>query len=102
MTSKTQHMYTDVFDAIKTAAMQRNKVFAPMEVMSDFETGLIPAVATAFPTALHKGCYFHFTQAIFRNVQQLGLAPAYMAQDNIRMQVGARAINIVNSAAVRI
>ena len=32
----------------------------PDMLMSDFELALIQATALNFPTASHKGCYYHF------------------------------------------
>ncbi|XP_041354461.1 uncharacterized protein LOC121372235 [Gigantopelta aegis] len=37
----------------------------------------IQAVETEFPHAEVKGCFFHFTQAIWRKTQELGLAVLY-------------------------
>ncbi len=31
------------------------------------------------------GCYFHFTQAIYRNIQELGLSSAHYNDEDIRM-----------------
>lgn len=43
----------------------------------DFEISLIRALQTEFPRVTVKGCYFHFTQSIWRRIQKLGLATAY-------------------------
>lgn len=45
--------------------------------MTDFECGLRQAIFQEFPNARHRGCYFHYTQAIIREVQRLGLMPLY-------------------------
>jgi hypothetical protein len=87
MSSKTRAMYENVFNVLKQESLARGNVFNPLTIMSDFETGLIAAVSTSFPGVQHRGCYFHLTQAIWRQVQQLGLAGSYAAQDNIRLQV---------------
>ncbi len=59
---KTAATYSRMFTILQTAAITAGMTFDPDEIMSDFETGLINAVATEFPRARHKGCYFHFTQ----------------------------------------
>ena len=46
-------------------------------LMSDFELALIQATALNFLNASHKGCYYHFKQAIWRKVQSLGLVEEY-------------------------
>ena len=41
------------------------------------------AVIQVFPGATIKGCVFHFTQALWRKVQDLGLRPVYMERGSI-------------------
>ena len=42
-------------------------------LLSDFEGGIRSAVESEFRETQHWGCYFHFTQSIYRKVQLLGL-----------------------------
>ena len=44
----------------------------PDYTMSDFEAGLINALKTVFPRATHKGCTFHYQQAIYRKMGDPG------------------------------
>jgi hypothetical protein len=60
-------------------------VFAPETVISDYETGIINAVASEFPNSLHLGCYFHFTQSVYRNIQRLGPCRAYESDHRVKM-----------------
>lgn len=49
-------------------------------IVSDFESGLIAAVKEfppLFQDVVHRGCYFHYCQAILSNVKLNGLAPMY-------------------------
>ncbi len=68
--------------------MRKSKMPSPQpnRITCDFETGLIPALQLEFNARI-TGCYFHFTQAIFRKVQQLGLAVEYRANEQIRNSV---------------
>ncbi len=50
-------------------------------VVADFESALWRAVEKVFPDAGIKGCVFHWTQAIWRKVQALGLASTYQNND---------------------
>ena len=52
-------------------------------IVIDFEESLWRAIALAFPDRDIdiRGCTFHWTQAIWRKVQELGLQPSYMAKD---------------------
>ena len=54
----------------------------PQNNISDLELGLETALETEFPATTRKhGCYFHFTQALWRRVQNLELSIPYR-QDN--------------------
>ena len=41
------------------------------------ELAIIQALALNFPNSRHRGCYYHFMQAIWRKVQALGLTSDY-------------------------
>lgn len=87
MADKTQQMYTEVFNLLQQKALQQNLTFSPRIVISDFESGLIPAVSACLQNARHQGCHFHFCQAIYRQVQSLGLTNAYMTDPTMRIQI---------------
>jgi hypothetical protein len=64
---------------------QRNDhVLAPTTIVSDFESALAGAVSQQWPNALHHGCYFHFTQAVWRKVQEHGITALYNNNDEAR------------------
>ena len=46
-------------------------------VTSDFEHAFWRATASILPSIQHRGCTFHWTQAVYRKVQALGLGPLY-------------------------
>ena len=67
-----------------------NMKFEPRHIMSDFGISLIEAVLLkvrifieicmiesfiphSFPNARHRGCFFHYCQAIYRNIHSIGL-----------------------------
>ena len=45
--------------------------------VNDFEQGAINAFKEEFPGVEVKGCHFHFTQCIWRKIQDLGLSTIY-------------------------
>jgi len=51
--------------------------------MCDFELAVWKALHNVFPDTVVKGCVFHFTQAIWRQVQCLGLQQADNAKDKV-------------------
>ncbi|CAF3588472.1 unnamed protein product [Rotaria sp. Silwood1] len=77
--------YRELFRELKTHATRLKAAFNPHIITSDFEKALIRAVADEFPQARHAGCYFHFTQALYRNIQTLGLTTAYRGNETIRI-----------------
>ena len=46
-------------------------------IITDYERGIINAVETDYPYWTHYGCYFHYTKALYRKVQELGLSVDY-------------------------
>ncbi|CAF3228537.1 unnamed protein product [Rotaria sp. Silwood2] len=58
--------------------------FRPANITTDFEPALIKTVADEFPDARHIGCYFHYTNAIHRQTQQLRLVIVYRNDEDAR------------------
>ena len=56
-------------------------VYPSMEltIISDYDAGFRPAVRNAIPYAKHQGCYFHFCQAVDRNLGPLTVGIAVIA-----------------------
>uniref|UniRef100_T1J9D5 MULE transposase domain-containing protein n=1 Tax=Strigamia maritima TaxID=126957 RepID=T1J9D5_STRMM len=46
-------------------------------ILTDFETGLLPAIQQIIPNTRNQGCWFHYCQALWRRVQTLGLTIEY-------------------------
>lgn len=51
--------------------------------MSDFESGLMEAVRYYLPATQHLGFYFHFAQAVWRNMQETGLVSQYKDNQSV-------------------
>ncbi|XP_041474641.1 uncharacterized protein LOC121423350 [Lytechinus variegatus] len=77
LTGKTTQIYTKLFQTLKQKAAELQLVLNPLRVMSDFEVGLLRAIMAEFPQAEHKGCYFHFCQALHRKIKAIGLQALY-------------------------
>ncbi|CAF4171245.1 unnamed protein product [Rotaria sordida] len=77
--------YRHIFTELKQMATQRNKIFAPQVFMTDFETGVSPVIKSEFPSAHHYACFFHFTQAIFRQIQLRGMQCDYVSNEDFRI-----------------
>ncbi|CAF1221429.1 unnamed protein product [Rotaria sordida] len=77
--------YRHIFTELKQMATQRNKMFAPQVIMTDFETGVSPVIKSEFPSAHHYACFFHFIQAIFRQIQLRGMQCDYVSNEDFRI-----------------
>ena len=51
--------------------------FKPAIFQVDFELAMINAIREIFPDLCIRGCYFHFAKALWKNVQEFGLARLY-------------------------
>ncbi|CAF3988585.1 unnamed protein product [Rotaria magnacalcarata] len=49
----------------------------PSTIICDFERAFINAVVKELPNTAVTGCWFHFTQSCYRNIQKLGLMKLY-------------------------
>jgi hypothetical protein len=85
--TKSSNFYVNLFNVLNRKAGRLGLHLNPNGIMSDFESGLIPAISQSFPQCRHHGCYFHFCQAIYRQVQSLGLVQAYESRPDIRLHI---------------
>lgn len=74
---KNTETYIRMFNLLQTACQRHGLQFLPSAVFIDFESAVISAVSQLFPVARIRGCMFHYSQAIWRKVQNLGLTNRY-------------------------
>ncbi|CAF4459496.1 unnamed protein product, partial [Rotaria magnacalcarata] len=87
--------YVELSERLKQAAIAMNPILDLKRVVSDFESSLISAVRTAFPSASHSGCNFHFVQAVHRNIA------AYKNDESIREQCrGLMALSLMSVSEI--
>ena len=84
--NKQRQSYNRAFSLLKDAAMTHGLTLDPATVLSDFELAIIQALALNFPNSRHRGCYFHYMQAIWRKVQALGLATNYTDPQDLSLK----------------
>ncbi|KAL8586094.1 hypothetical protein ACOMHN_065438 [Nucella lapillus] len=58
--------------------------FHPTIIQTDFEQAVLQACRIVFPQSSLRGCFFHFSQSIWRKVQNLGLTTAYRDDPEVR------------------
>lgn len=70
MTKKSKKCYESFFNNLKYVAEQYKIVLKPKRIMCDFEIGISKAAQKCFPSAVGQGCFFHFSQIIWRKIQK--------------------------------
>jgi hypothetical protein len=66
----TPNRTTETYSRIIAALKDLEPSLTPKIIMSDFEIASRNAFHAAFPEAEQKGCFFHFTQSLYRNIQR--------------------------------
>ncbi|KAH7704995.1 hypothetical protein AAVH_27810 [Aphelenchoides avenae] len=57
---------------------------APTSIMTDFEAAAITAWRALYPAARMRGCLFHYSQALWRNIASKGLTLLYRGNGRAR------------------
>lgn len=70
---KSEQTYDDILETLLKLEPKIN----PTDIMTDFELAAINAAKHIFPLASVHGCFFHFTQNLWRKIQTLGLQSEY-------------------------
>jgi hypothetical protein len=65
MPNKSDVTYTRVLNALKNLNANLN----PTSIMTDFKQAAIKAFRKAFPGSTQRGCFFHLSQCIYRQIQ---------------------------------
>ena len=80
---KTEATYVRLLQQVK----QLQPDVYPETFMTDFESAIVSAIRQEFPTAKNRGCFFHFTQCIFRRIQAEGLQRRYETDVDFAMKM---------------
>lgn len=70
---KSEQLYTRYFHLLKETCTQCQIALQPTTFFIDYETAVQNTARTSFPGITIKGCFFHFTQCIWRKVQNTGM-----------------------------
>ncbi|XP_068205394.1 uncharacterized protein [Palaemon carinicauda] len=70
--NKTQETYERFYNKIHDILQE-----TPTTIMSDFEKGSFNGIKGIFPDAIVSGCFFHFCQANYRKIVELGFKVRY-------------------------
>ena len=101
--NKSRATYNRFFTLLKEELQNLGITLRPPRVLVDFELGLLQAVKLHFPDADVKGCYFHFSQCLWRWVQNNGHVVLYRENEEFRTLIKhAAALAYLPSANVRL
>ena len=88
VTGKTTAQYRQIFQHLKNEIHRLVGVrWNPGQFVLDFEQAMITAIETELPRAKISCCYFHFTQSLWRHIQNQQLTTAYRNNRRLRMTV---------------
>lgn len=65
----TPNRTTQTYDRVLTALNNLQTNLDPKMIVSDFEQASLTSFSDHFPNAEQQGCYFHFSQSVFRKIQ---------------------------------
>ncbi|KAL7070009.1 hypothetical protein ACQ4LE_010923 [Meloidogyne hapla] len=102
--SKTRECYRRALDLVLIKIDEVNLGARPNVVVIDFEKAEELALRTALPEATIHGCFFHFKQALWRKIQELGWAAKYQdeVEDGFRLHLKMfAALTFVNTVDTR-
>ncbi|CAF1355393.1 unnamed protein product [Rotaria sordida] len=84
LVNKKSITYKQIFVKLKEIASERGKSFSPGLIITDFESGVLPVLKSEFPCSKHMGCFYHFCQAVYRQIQSLGMQQQYTEDETFR------------------
>ncbi|CAF2592455.1 unnamed protein product [Rotaria sp. Silwood2] len=74
---REEEVYEKIFKVLKRKSIEYGVKLEPKYAYADFESGTINALEKVFPDIIVRGCWYHFTQSVFRNIQKMGLSTVY-------------------------
>jgi hypothetical protein len=85
--ARKEDTYDRLCSLIVNAAAAHGLVFNPKVIQVDFEQAAINSFHKTFPTASVHGCFFHYTQCLWKKIQHLGLQSRYEQDKNVECWV---------------
>lgn len=75
------------YDQIFNELLKLEPKLNPTDITVDFEIGVIKSLSEHFPLASIHGCFFHFTQNVWRHIQTNGLQVPYTNYENFAFEL---------------
>ncbi|CAF3042399.1 unnamed protein product [Rotaria sp. Silwood2] len=83
--NRKRKTYEEMIKVILHLAADRNKLLPVETIVSDYEEAWLLTVEEMLPNVVRLGCFFHFTQSCYRNIQRLGLSKLYEDEPDVRL-----------------
>lgn len=100
--NKTRHTYTRMLQVLREEVERRYpQANLTGTIITDLEMAALQAFETVFPEKQRSLCFFHFSQAVWRKTQELGLARLYATDAEFALMVSFHKLNFI-SMSVRI
>ena len=80
---KSQFVSTIFFTLLKEHMSRLNLSFTPTRAFADFEVAIHNAIRQVIPGIIIKGCFFHFTQCVWKKAQTTGLQTLYRDNEEV-------------------
>lgn len=81
--NKTEETYIRLLEEVKK--LKPN--LSPQTVMLDFEKASVNAFHSSFPSIEIRGCFFHFSQSLWRKIQSAGLQTRYSEDADFSLEI---------------
>ena len=75
---------TRMFTLIIQKALSYGYYFYPGTCMLDFEFAVHNVIRTLFSDCIIKGCLFHYSQALWRKLQEVGLSKSHRNNEEVK------------------
>ncbi|CAF4475684.1 unnamed protein product [Rotaria sp. Silwood2] len=83
-TKQDEHVYVKILHHLLNIARQKEIILDPKRLTCDYELSAINSFKKVFPTIHVSGCFFHFSQSLWRKIQELGLT-RYVKYSNLKV-----------------
>jgi hypothetical protein len=87
MTSRSEEIYKRFFEELIELNNQTGLDLSLPIIITDFEQAVINATQSEFPDSIHKGCFFHFCQNLWRKIQSEGLGNEYGSNEDFSIKL---------------
>ena len=82
MTGKSEECYNQLFQELIDLGEEADFILNPPLILTDFEQAAINATKNQFPESIHKCCFFHLCQNVWKKIQASGLAIEYGSDED--------------------